>query len=90
VLTNHPRVVEAAVVGVPDADWGEAAVAFVALTPGPADVADLLIAHCKPLLGLRTPRRFSVVDALPKNANGKVDKPALRALALKTFGGRDG
>ena len=37
-----------------------------------------LLDHCKPLLGLRSPRRFGYLDALPKNANGKVDKPKLK------------
>lgn len=89
VLTNHPQVVEAAVLGLPDLDWGEIAVAFVAPLPGTKPSAEDLQAHCKPLLGLRTPRRFELLDSLPKNANGKVDKPRLKAQALATFGVRN-
>jgi len=86
VLTNHPQVVEAAVFGVPDPDWGEVAVAFVVPAAGSQPSDQDLLAHCKPLLGLRSPRRFAFLDSLPKNANGKVDKPTLRARALDTFG----
>jgi acyl-CoA synthetase (AMP-forming)/AMP-acid ligase II len=90
VLTNHPRVVEAAVCGVPDPDWGEIAVAFIAPLPGVQPSPEDLQAYCKPILGLRTPRRFVLLDSLPKNANGKVDKPRLKALALEQFGARHG
>ncbi len=86
VLTNHPQVVEAAVFGVPDPDWGEIAVAFIVPVPGSRPGDEELLNHCKPLLGLRSPRRFALLDALPKNANGKVDKPSLRGRALATFG----
>lgn len=88
VLTNHPQVVEAAVFGVPDPDWGEIAVAFISPLPGTQPTAEDLQAHCKPILGLRTPRRFALLDSLPKNANGKVDKPRLKAQALETFGAK--
>ena len=83
-LTAHPLVIEAAVVGVPDADWGEAVVAFVTPVPGATLDAQTLTAYCKPALGLRTPKRFLFLDTLPKNMNNKVDKRALKAsLALK-------
>lgn len=85
VLTNHPQVVEAAVLGVPDADWGEVPVAFVAALPdSPISIADVR-AHCRPLLGLKTPRRIALLEALPKNPNGKIDKPALMQRALETL-----
>jgi len=70
------------VVGVPDADWGEVAVAFVALERpdgGGLDGLDGLAAWAKPRLGLRTPKRWVAVDALPRTAVGKADKAALRA-----------
>lgn len=89
VLTNHPQVAEAAVFGVPDPDWGEVAVAFVVPVAGCQPTDQDLLDHCKPLLGLRSPRRFAYLDALPKNANGKVDKPRLKASALEAFARRD-
>lgn len=82
VLGTHPHVIEAAVVGVPDPDWGEVAVAFVSLSRGAPDLAaDALAQHCKPRLGIRTPKRFVVLPALPKTPNGKIDKKALLARA---------
>lgn len=79
VLTSDPRVLEAAVIGVPDPDWGEKAIAFVSPAPDsapqPADIVDF----SKPILGFKTPKQIHILDALPKNGNGKVDKKALRA-----------
>ena len=91
VLSSHPVVMESGVVGIPDPDWGEVAVAFVATAPDTQVAHDELEAFCKPLLGIRTPRRFRSMRALPKNVNGKIDKIQLRELALKEFGaGRAG
>jgi len=87
LLTSHPSVLEAAVVGVPDPGWGEIAIAFVSPVPKMTLDASALTAHCKPILGFRTPKVFRILDALPKNANGKVDKPALKAAALREHGG---
>ena len=82
VLTSHPSVLEAAVVGIPDPDWGEIAIAFVAPVAGETLTAAQLVDHCKPVLGFKTPRHFHFVGAIPKNANSKVDKPKLKAEAL--------
>lgn len=79
VLTSLADVAEAAVVGVPDADWGEIAVAFVSPVPAATITADALRAGCKDILGFKTPKRFLIEENLPKNANGKVDKKALKA-----------
>lgn len=87
LLTSHPSVLEAAVVGVPDARWGEIAVAFVSTVPNARLDAEQLQAHCKPILGFKTPKLFDFIDQLPKNANGKIDKPALKAAALRERGG---
>lgn len=82
VLTSHPRVLEAAVLGIPDPDWGEVAVAFIAPVANETLTARQLADYCKSLLGFKTPRHFHFVDAIPKNANGKVDRPKLKAEAL--------
>jgi len=72
VLEEHPAVLEAAVAGVPDAEWGELVAAFLVLDGGRLDEA-ALIAHCRErLAGYKVPRALRVVDALPRNAAGKL------------------
>lgn len=76
---SHPDVEECAVVGVEDAEFGEAAVAFVSARAGAGLSGETLHAYCRPELGIKTPRRWRVLAALPKTPNGKTDKAALRA-----------
>lgn len=78
-LFSHAAVAEAAIIGVPDERWGEAVCAFVALKPGMRATADDLIAHCRERLAkYKTPKTVVFVDALPRNAAGKVLKRQLR------------
>lgn len=85
MLEEHPAVVEAAVVGRPDPEWGEVVTAFVVLD-GEAG-ADDLIAHCRErLAGYKVPRALHVVDALPRNAAGKLLRRELVAPALGPAG----
>ncbi|WP_374675773.1 class I adenylate-forming enzyme family protein [Ideonella sp.] len=80
VLLTAPGVAEVAVVGAPDAEWGEVVVAFVVAAPGTPPTAAALDAHCLAQLArFKRPRRYVFVPALPKNAYGKVLKTALRA-----------
>jgi long-chain acyl-CoA synthetase len=83
-LHQHPEVLEAAVIGVPDERWGEALVAFVVpRTPGGAPAAELE-RHCRErLAGYKVPKRFLHTGPLPRNAGGKVLKNELRALAAR-------
>jgi long-chain acyl-CoA synthetase len=77
VLLSHADVRDAAVVGAADETWGEQVVAFVV---GTADTG-ALDAHCRAALaGFKVPRRYEVVDALPRNAAGKILKRELRDL----------
>ena len=77
-LYAHPDVREAAVVGAPDAVLGEIPVAFVALSHGSAATIEDLTAACAVLAPFKRPVAITVVDEVPKNPVGKIDKPALR------------
>ena len=77
VLEEHPAVVEAGVVGVPDAEWGEVVTAYVVLSNGVADSE--LIAHCRErLASYKVPRSLRQVSELPRNAAGKLLRRELR------------
>jgi acyl-CoA synthetase (AMP-forming)/AMP-acid ligase II len=81
-LYTHAGVLEAAVVGRPDEVLGEVVVAHVALRPESAATAEDLHAVCAERLAkYKRPVAIELHEALPKNAVGKIDKPALRALA---------
>ncbi|MDP2411527.1 MAG: AMP-binding protein [Pseudolabrys sp.] len=77
-LTSCPGVLEAAVIGVPDPDWGEIAIAFVSVVADSGLGADSVTAAVKPRLGIKTPKRIEILASLPKTGNGKVDKKLLR------------
>lgn len=80
VLRSHPKVKEAAVIGVPDEKWGEVGHAFVVLE-SPGLTADELSGFCSAHLAkFKIPRRFSFPDELPKGDSGKILKRALREL----------
>jgi fatty-acyl-CoA synthase len=80
VLYGHPSIAEVAVIGVPDATWGETLVAVVALRPGAELSLAELEAFAEPqLANFKIPRRLAFVEALPRNTTGKVLKFDLRA-----------
>jgi malonyl-CoA/methylmalonyl-CoA synthetase len=79
LLDGEPDVLESAVIGVPHADLGEAVVAVVVPRPGAAlDEAGLIAGIADRLARFKQPRRIFVVDELPRNTMGKVQKNVLR------------
>lgn len=79
VLTSIDDVLEAAVVGRPDPVLGEVPVAYVVLYPDAATTAEDLLEHCRRhLMRAKVPERIDILEALPKNPVGKIDKPSLR------------
>jgi malonyl-CoA/methylmalonyl-CoA synthetase len=80
LLNELPGVAESAVIGVPHADFGEAVVAVVVARPGSApDPAALIAALKAKIANFTVPKRLFVVDELPRNSMGKVQKNLLRA-----------
>jgi acyl-CoA synthetase (AMP-forming)/AMP-acid ligase II len=79
VLSGHPSILELAVIGVPDEKFGEALLAVVALKPGASLTQDELLEFSRDkIAGFKIPRQLKIVDALPRNASGKVLKTVLR------------
>ena len=79
VLHSHSGVADVAVIGLPDARWGERIAAVVVRRPGDAVTAEELVALARAhLAGFKTPRTVEFVDELPRNAAGKVLKQQLR------------
>jgi benzoate-CoA ligase len=84
VLIEHPEVLEAAVVGVSDADGLTKPVAFVVPLAGAEIDADEILEFCRPrLAGFKRPRRAVVVDELPKTVTGKIQRAKVRELATE-------
>ena len=78
-LNDLPGVAESAVVGVPHADFGEAVIAFVVPKAGAVVDGAVLVAALKGrIAGFKVPKQVFVVDELPRNAMGKVQKKQLR------------
>jgi fatty-acyl-CoA synthase len=85
VMYQIPELAEAAVIGVPDERWGEIGKAIVVVKPGQVLTAEQILDHCRENLArYKLPRTIEFVDALPRNATGKVHKPTLRQMFGKT------
>jgi fatty-acyl-CoA synthase len=82
-IYQHPAVAEVAVFGLPHPRWIEAVTAAVVVRDGHTVTEDELIAHCRERLGsFKVPKHVVVVDALPKNASGKLLKRELRTTTV--------
>ncbi len=78
-LEHQPRIVEAAVFGIPDEEWGEAVHAVVVAQPGAPLSADEVMAFAREqLAGYKIPRSVSFVDEIPRTGSGKILKRVLR------------
>jgi malonyl-CoA/methylmalonyl-CoA synthetase len=85
-LNNLPGVAESAVIGVPHPDFGEGVVAAVIARPGTSLQGEALIATLKATIaGYKVPKRVFVVDELPRNVMGKVQKNLLRERYAAVF-----
>jgi long-chain acyl-CoA synthetase len=79
VLLSHPAVADCAVIGIPHDTWGEEVQAYVSLKPDAAFEPRVLIAHCRQQLArYKCPTRLEQLDAIPRNAAGKIEKAKLR------------
>ena len=79
LLYHHPKIREAAVVGIPDALWGESVKAFVVLKTGMSMSEEEVIEYCKAhLASYKKPKQVKFIDSLPRNPSGKVLKNLLR------------
>lgn len=81
VLLTHPNIAEVAVIGVEDEAWGESVMAFVGLVKGRELSHQNLKQWCDgKMSSYKIPKNIKVIDALPRNAMGKVTKPELKRL----------
>jgi acyl-CoA synthetase (AMP-forming)/AMP-acid ligase II len=79
VLFQHPKILECAVFGVFDEEWGESVKAVVTVKPGEELTEEDVVEHCKQhLAGYKKPKSVDFIDALPRNPAGKVLKTTLR------------
>lgn len=81
VLGLHPDVIDCAVIGVPHEKWGEAGKAFVVARPGSNLTLELIRAHvAQHIAKYKAPHHLVIVEDLPRNTTGKVQKARLREL----------
>ena len=79
ILYQHPRILEAAVFGIPDSIWGEAVQATVVLKSGEKATAEEIIRFCKDHLAhYKAPKGITFMEQLPRTGSGKLYKKALR------------
>lgn len=84
ILFQHPKILVACTIGVPDAYRGEAPKAFVVIKPGEQLTKEEIIAYCKEKLSpYKVPKDIEFIDSLPKSAIGKILRKEVRELERK-------
>ena len=79
IIMSHPAVDEAAIIGVPDIEWGERVRAIVVRKPGMELTMEEVVEHCRPrMAGFKRPEDVIFIEELPRNPMGKVLKRVLR------------
>ncbi len=82
------EVAECAIIGVPDAQWGEVGRAYIIPVPGQSMTPERILAHCKARLArYKVPKTVVVTDSLPRTASGKLQKHLLKQRALAELAG---
>jgi len=82
-LRSHPMVADVVVVGIPSSKWGEVVAAAVVFRPGDHPSEDAVSDFARQALSpAKRPKMFRIVEAVPRNANGKVDRARVRSLFL--------
>ena len=85
VLYTHPDILEAAVIGVPDPNWGENVKAFIVMKPGKQLTEQEVVGYCQQhISSYKKPRIVEFIDILPRNASGKILKTVLRNVETPT------
>jgi fatty-acyl-CoA synthase len=83
VLITHPAIADVAIIGLPDADWGEIVVACIRPNGSERPSAQELTSFCRErLAGYKVPRQWHYLEAFPQTASGKIQKFALREQLL--------
>lgn len=86
VLYKLPEILECAVIGLPDKEWGEKVKAYIVLKQGKSLTADEVIKHCiKYLASYKKPKEIEFIDELPRNTSGKVLKKELRKSGASSY-----
>jgi acyl-CoA synthetase (AMP-forming)/AMP-acid ligase II len=89
ILYSHPKIDDAAIIGVPDPFWGESVRAVLVLKEGERMIEEEVIEYCKShLASYKKPKSVEFVKSLPRNPSGKVLKTLLRERYLKKGGGQ--
>jgi len=79
VLNHHPKVLDSAVIGVPDEQWGESLKAFIVLRPGCEATEEEIVKYCEENLAkYKKPKSLEFISEIPRNPTGKILKKQLR------------